>query len=126
MKIWKEVLATGITAVALLLAFSVTQGWNWPLLADARAGIIALAVVGFGACITGGSAAPSFSMRDPLVIFATAAGAILFVAGVAGLFVNTMPYLVVMMIATVALWLAATVRHLLAAARPATGRLSAA
>jgi hypothetical protein len=126
MKILKEVPATTITAVGLLLALSVTQGWNWPLLADARAGIIALAVVGFGGCIASGQAAPSYSMRDPLVIVAFAAGAVLLVAGVAGLSINTVPYLVVMMIATVVLWLAATVRHVLAASRPATGGLSAA
>lgn len=37
-----------MTGVGLILALSVTQGWNWPLLGDARAGIIAFGVVGFG------------------------------------------------------------------------------
>lgn len=112
MKLWKEVGATLITAVALTLALSVTQGWSWPLLADARAGIIALAVVGLGACIVGGSAAPAFSMKDPFVIAAIVAGIVLFGAAVIGLFANTLPYLVVMMVATFGLWLVATTRHL--------------
>lgn len=113
MKLWKEVGATLITAVALTLALSVTQGWSWPLLSDARAGIIALAVVGLGACIVGGSAATSLSMKDPFVIAAAVAGVVLFGAGVIGLFVNTLPYLIVMMVATFALWLVATARHVM-------------
>src|SRR5580765_7144646 len=112
MKIWKEVGATLITAVALTLALSVTQGWSWPLLADARAGIIALAVVGLGACIVGGSAGPALSLKDPFVIVAIVVGIVLFGAAVIGLFANTLPYLVVMMVATFGLWLVATTRHL--------------
>ncbi len=112
MKLFKEVVATLFTAAGLTLALSVVQGWNWPLLGDARAGIIALAVVGFGACVTSGSAARSLEIKDPFVIAAIVAGAVLLVAGVVGLFVNAMPYLVVMMIATVVIWLVATTRHL--------------
>jgi len=123
MKIWKEVAATAVTGVALLLAFSVTQGWNWPLLADARGGIIALLVVGMGACALSGSAATSYSMKDPLLVLAVLAGIVAAGAGLIGLFANTMPYLVAMMIATATLWLLATVRHLIAAS-PSTGRLS--
>lgn len=126
MRVFRELGAAVFTAVALLLALSVTQGWNWPLLADARAGIIALVVVGLGACITGGSAAPSWSMRDPLLILSVAVAAVLLVAAVAGLFVNSMPYLVVAMVATAILWLAATLRHILAAAKPGVGRLTTA
>jgi len=113
MKLWKEVGATLITAVALTLALSVTQDWNWPLLSDARAGIIALGVVGLGACMLGGSAATTFSMKDPFVIAAMVIGLALLGAGVVGLFVNTLPYLIVMMVATFGLWLVATARHLL-------------
>lgn len=113
MKLWKEVGATLITAVALTLALSVTQGWNWPWLGDARAGIIALGVVGLGACMLGGSVATSFSMKDPFVIAATVLGIALFGAGGVGLFVNTLPYLVVMMVATFGLWLVATARHVM-------------
>jgi hypothetical protein len=112
MKLLKEVGPTLFTAAALTLALSVTQGWGWSWLGDARAGIIALAVVGFGACILSGSAATKLSVRDPFVIVAIAAGIVLLGAGVIGLFANTMPYLIVMMGATFALWLVATTRHL--------------
>jgi hypothetical protein len=112
MKLLKEVIPTLFTAAGLTLALSVTQGWGWAWLGDARAGIIALAVVGFGACITSGRAATNFSAKDPFVIVAITAGIVLLGAGVIGLFANTMPYLVVMMGATFALWLVATTRHL--------------
>ena len=112
MRLWKEAGATLLTAVGLTLALSVTQGWNWLLLGDARAGIIALGVVGWAACISSAPSAMGFSIKDPFVIVAMAIGLVLLVAGVIGLFVNTLPYLVVMLGATVALWLVATTRHL--------------
>ena len=112
MKPFKELLPTLFTAAGLMLALSVVLGWNWPLLGDTRAGIIALGAVGFGACITSGSSARSFEIRDPFVMAAMFAGVVLLVAGVIGLFANTMPYLVVMMVATAAIWLVATTRHL--------------
>jgi hypothetical protein len=112
MKLFKELVATLFTTAGLILALSVVLGWNWPLLSDARAGIIALGVVGFGACITSGSATSSFEIKNPFVVAATFAGVVLLVAGVIGLFANTMPYLVVMMVATAAIWLVATTRHL--------------
>jgi hypothetical protein len=113
MKIWKEAGATLLTVVGLAMALSVTQGWNWPLLGDARAGIIALGIVGLSACSISGSAAMAFSMKDPFVIAAVATGIVLLALGVIGLFVNTLPYLVAMMGATVVIWLVATTRHLL-------------
>ena len=113
MKIWKEAWATLLTVVGLAMALSVTQGWNWPLLGDARAGIIALGIVGLGACSMSASAATTFSMKDPFVIAAVATGIVLLAAGVIGLFVNTLPYLVAMMGATVVIWLVATTRHVL-------------
>jgi len=113
MKIWREAAATVVTIVGLTLALSVTQGWNWPFLGDARAGIIALGVVGFAVCGTSGWAATGFSMKDPFILTAIAAGIVLLVVGVIGLFANTMPYLVVMMAATVVIWLVSTARHMI-------------
>jgi hypothetical protein len=112
MKIWREAGATLLTIVGLTLALSVTQGWNWPLLGDARAGIIALAVVGYGACMMSNAGATRFWVRDPFVVVAIAAGCVSLAVAIIGLFVNTVPYLVVMMGAIVVLWLVATMRHL--------------
>jgi hypothetical protein len=114
MRLWKEAWATVMTGVGLILALSVTQGWNWPLLGDARAGIIALGVVGFGACITSSWSATAFSMTGPFAFVSNVAGMVLLGAGVIGLFANALPDLVVMMGATFVLWLVATVRRLVA------------
>jgi len=111
MRLFKDVWATVTTAIGLTLALSVTQGWNWPLLAEPRAGIIALGIVGLVACGGSGWAAAGFSAKDPFIITAIVAGMVVLVAGVIGLFANTMPYLVVMMGATALLLLVATIRH---------------
>jgi hypothetical protein len=122
MRLFKDVWATLITAAGLTLALSVTEGWNWPFLPNARAGIIALGVVGLAVCGTSGWAASEFSMKDPFMLVAIVTGIVLLGAGVIGLFANTLPYLVVMMGATAVLWLIATTRHLIeggASAAPA-------
>jgi hypothetical protein len=111
MNLSREIRATLFTAVGLTLALSVLQGWAWPWLGDARAGIIALGLAGFAACTTSNADATTFSIKDPFVIAAVAVGIVVLAAGVIGLFVNTMPYLVVMMGATAVLWLIATTRH---------------
>jgi hypothetical protein len=111
MRLWKDAGATLFTIVGLMLALSVTQGWSWPVLGDARAGIIALGIAGMGACAMSGSDAMTFSIKDPLVIAAIGLGIVAMAAGVIGLFANTVPYLLVMMGATALLWLVATVRH---------------
>jgi hypothetical protein len=114
MKVFKDVWATLVTAAGLTLALSVTQGWNWPFLGDARAGIIALGVTGLFVCGTSSWAAPGFWAKDPFLIVAIGTGIVLLGAGMIGLFANTLPYLIVMIAATVAIWLMATLRHLLA------------
>lgn len=114
MKLFKDVWATFVTAAGLTLALSVTQSWGWPFLSGARAGIIALGVSGLFVCGSSSWAAPGFSAKDPFMIVAIVTGIVLLGAGVIGLFANTMPYLIVMMAATVVIWLVATVRHLVA------------
>jgi hypothetical protein len=118
MRLFKDVWATVITAIGLTLALSVVQGWNWPFLPNPRSGIIALGVVGLAVCGTSGWAASRFSIKDPFMIVAIVAGIVLLVDGAIGLFVNTLPYLVVMMGATALLWLIATTRHLVEIGAP--------
>jgi hypothetical protein len=115
MNAWRELRAFVLTAFGLTLAFSVTQGWGWPLLSDARAGIIVLGVVGMAVCGTSSWAVQKVSWTNPFLLVATGAGIVLLGAGVIGLFANRMEYLVVMMVATVVIWLVATVRHLVEA-----------
>jgi hypothetical protein len=120
MNLSREIRATLLAAVGLTLALSVVQGWGWPWLGDARAGIIALGIAGFAACTTSNANATTFSIRDPFVIAAIAVGIVVLAAGVMGLFANTLTYLVVMMVATTALWVIATIRHLVESAAHAT------
>lgn len=116
MNVWRDLRATFLTAVGLILAFSVTQGWGWPLLNGPRAGILALGLVGIFACASSGLGSEGqFAWKNPFVLVATAAGIVLLAAGVVGLFVNSMDYLWVMMLATIVLWLVATMRHIVQA-----------
>jgi hypothetical protein len=108
---WKDARATLLTGLGLTLALSVTQGWNWPLLADARAGTVALGVLGFGACITSRWGATAVS-TTPIAFIANVTGIALVGAGVIGILADSLPDLVVMMGATFVLWSLATVRHL--------------
>jgi hypothetical protein len=120
MRLFKDVWATLVTAIGLTLALSVVQDWNWPFLSSPRSGITALGVIGLAVCGTSGWAASEFSIKDPFMLVAIVTGIVLLVAGVIGLFVNTLPYLVVMMGATVLLWLIATTRHLIVSGSNAT------
>ena len=120
MNLSREIRATLFTAVGLAFGLSVVFGWAWPWLSDARAGIIGLGIAGFAACTTGNSDVKAFSVKDPFVIAALAVGIVVLAAGLIGLFANTLPYLVVMMVATVALWIIATTRHVVEGAAEAT------
>lgn len=111
MNAWRELRAFVLMAIGLTLAFSVTQGWGWPLMSDARAGIIVLGITGMAACVASGSAIEKVSWTNPFMLLATVAGIVLLGAGVIGLFANRIEYLVVMMVAAVVIWLVATVRH---------------
>jgi len=114
--VWREARATVFTGLGLLLAFSVTQGWGWPLLSGPRAGILALGLFGVFACASSGMGSEAgFSWQNPLVLTATTAGIVLVVAGVIGLFANSMDYLYVTMLMAFVLWLVATARHIFAA-----------
>lgn len=115
MNIWAETRATVVTAVGLLLAYSVVQGWGWPLLAGPRAGIIVLGLTGLFACGTSGwTSQVKSSWDDPLLFVGIALGVLVLGYGVVGLFVNSMDYVVVMMVATLILWVISTIRHVLA------------
>jgi len=129
MSIYRDIRTTLITAVGLVLALSVIEGWDWPLLGgNVRWGIVAVGAVSLFACSSAGWATDATRTwyRDPLIIAASALGTITLLIGVVGLFVGTQPWLLAMMACTLLLWLVSTARHLLAAASPSAGRLTAA
>jgi hypothetical protein len=108
---WKDAWSTVLVVVGLAMALSVTQGWNWPLLGGVREGIVALGIVGVGACLLGSPRERSY-FTDPfglamvLVVMVAAAIAI-----VGGLIVGSVEYLVALMFVTAVLWAIATLRH---------------
>lgn len=113
MNIWREVRAGLFTAVGLLLALSVIEGRNWPLLSGPRAGIVALGVFGIAACASSGMASEArIRWQSPLLLAGFALGVVVLGAAVIGLFANSAEWLLVMMVATASLWLVATARHI--------------
>jgi hypothetical protein len=107
----KDVWSTVLVAIGLTMAFSVTQGWNWPLLGGVREGIVALTIAGVGACALG-DAGEKFYRTDPFalatLLVAMAAATI---AVVGGLITGSVQYLLVLMVVIVTLWALATLRH---------------
>jgi len=127
--IYRDIRTTLITAAGLILALSVIEGWNWPVLGGSvRWGIIAVGAVSLFACSSSGWATDTRRTwyRDPLIIAAAVLGTITLLVGAAGLIVGTQPYLIAMMAGTVLLWLISTTRHLVSALAPPAGRLTTA
>jgi hypothetical protein len=119
----KDFYATVFVAAGLLLALSVTQSWEWPLMNGVRMGIIALVVAGAVACSVSGWATDKVCFTSPFTIIGVVLGVIALGAAVVGLVANTMPYLVVTMAAVALLWLVTVVHRVLAgstASRPVT------
>lgn len=107
----RDVFATILVAAGLAMGLSVMQGWDWPLLNGVRAGVIALAVTGFAACLFG-SSLERFYFTDPFGLFAFAtAMAVMAISIVGGLIFGTQEYLLALMLASAMLWLMGTVRH---------------
>lgn len=121
----RDLYATIVVAAGLLLAMSVTQGWNWPLMNGVRTGIIALGVTGMIGCAVSGWAEGSPSFRNPFMITGSVLGVIALGVGIAGLFANSTVYLLVMMAAVAMLWLV-TVTHRLVGAGAGSRRVQAA
>lgn len=108
---WKDAWSTVLVVLGLTMALSVTQGWNWPLLGGVREGIIALAVVGFGAHLLG-SPGERFYFTDPFALIAILiVVAAMAIAIVGGLITGSVQYLVGLMLVTTMLWALATLRH---------------
>lgn len=70
---WRDGAATTMAGLVLAILLAATQAWSWPLLGDFRAGVVALAIVGFAMCSVGMVAGPS-EFRHPLVILASGLG----------------------------------------------------
>jgi hypothetical protein len=120
---WRDAAATLLVVAAAAVTLSVVNGWDWPLIGDARAGAIGGLVLGFAASVTGGG--PQWFVaalrREAstqgmwLSIFASAMGLATLVLLVADLFVNSIPLLVWTTVALMAIWVVATIHHVIEA-----------
>ena len=108
---WRDALGTLITAAGILAAVSTLQGWTWPLLADARAGVITLLVMSLVVCPLGFANPGAAFYKDPFVLTAMVVGSTILVLGVIALFGVAAAYLPWMIGLTVANWLVTTIHH---------------
>ena len=118
---YKDAVGGALALIAVLVALDLTNAWGWPLLGDYRAGVIALAVIGFGMCAWA-SDYSTIGRTDPLVVIAGMLGIAALALLVAGLIWATAQLMVWFAIVIVSLWLVSTVRHLIAHARPTPAR----
>jgi hypothetical protein len=118
---WKDLLATVLLVVGLVVALSVMEGWKWPLLGGVREGIIALSVVGFGAHLLG-EPRERFYWTDPFALITTLIiAAAMAIAIVGGLITGSVQFLLALMLATTMLWAMATLRHAVEGRTPTIG-----
>lgn len=116
---WRDAAATLFVIAAAAVTLSVVNGWDWPLISDARAGAIGVLVLGFAASVTGGG--PQWfiaALRREvstqgmwLSIFASVMGLLTFALLVVDLFANSTALLVWATVALVAIWIVATIHH---------------
>ena len=108
---FRDALGTLITAAGVLAAVAALEGWGWPLLADARAGVIALLAMALVVCPLGfASPTPSF-YKDPFVLAAMVIGTAILVLGAIALFGAPATYLPWMIALTALNWLVTTIHH---------------
>jgi hypothetical protein len=122
---WRDGIATILVGAAVATTASVLNGWNWLAIGDARAGVVAVFVLGFSACVVGGGPAWMFGamsegrmrgpgpMWSPFFITAAALGALAFALMFADLFINSVPLLVWATATVAAIWLVTTIHHVL-------------
>jgi hypothetical protein len=121
----KDAIATVLVFVGLTMALSVTQGWNWPLLGGVQAGIIALGIAGFAACLTGTPLDRSYLTNPYGLIFEVIAVGGLTVSIVGGLVLGTAQFLLALMLVTGMLWLWTMIRHAIEGTTPTPVRSAA-
>ena len=116
---WRDLVATVVVLTGLAFAFSVTQGWSWPLMNGVRAGIIALGVTGVLACSASGWSTDPDAYKTPFFVAGAILGVALFALLIIGLIAGTLVFLEWMMAAFVAIWVVTLVHRISAAPRTA-------
>lgn len=118
---WRDAVGTLLVAAAVAVTLSVLYDWNWPLISDARAGVIALFVLSYPSCLVAQAPARMAAAMHhetawgPFLVMGTALGALALVLMVAGAIFNSVTLLVASAIAVVAIWIVTTIHHLVEA-----------
>jgi peptidoglycan/LPS O-acetylase OafA/YrhL len=108
---FKDAIGAMLAALVVLVFLDFTYAWGWPLLGDYRAGVVALAVIGFAMCATA-SDYSEVRWPDPLIAIAAVLGIAAAALIVAGLIWATQALFEWLAVVIVALWLVATIRHM--------------
>jgi hypothetical protein len=120
--IWRDGIGALLTAGAVAATLAVTNGWGWPLLGDARAGVIGVLILGFASCQLVARIGPETRWTSPFIVLTTILGIAALGLLIAGLVLNNMTVLVYLTATVVAMWLVTTVHHMVEvgpAGRPA-------
>jgi hypothetical protein len=113
---WRDSIATLLVAAAVAVTLSVVFNWNWPLIGDARAAVIALFVLSYPSCLVAQAPARiAAAIRHgaawgPFLVNATVLGAVAFLLLIVGVITNSVMVLVSTAIVVVAIW-ALTIAH---------------
>jgi hypothetical protein len=129
---WRDGVATLLAVLGAVVAVAVLQEWDWPLLGDYDAGMVALGVIGLAMCGIGGygfwnaaATRPGSIVRDGFLIIGSALGLATTTVLVIGLITATRTPFVWMVALMAALWVVATTRHMVETVprgtRPAIG-----
>jgi hypothetical protein len=111
---WRDAAGTALVVFAIAVAASVVYGWHWPLVADARAGVIALFILSYPSCLVAqaprrmASAMRHETSWSPFVLVATVLGALAVLLMIANLLLNSAAVLVGMTIVVAAIWVVTT------------------
>jgi hypothetical protein len=126
---WRDAVATGLTGAVLALWAAFLAGVDLPLPGGVRGVAGAVLVIGMVGCAVGGADVARPQVRGwsrTMIRLASPLGVVALLAAVVALLSNSAEALAVLVGATVALWVLATVRHAgtprTTAARPPAAR----
>jgi len=124
---YRDAITTVLATLVVAVTVAVTQGWEWPLLGSARAGIVAVGILGIAMCSIGtrseDMATKEAFSHHPGMIVGSALGAVALLLLIAGLIVGTETMLITISGVLVLLWAVATIRHAATSTAP-IGRLA--
>lgn len=118
----RDGVGTLLMAGAVAVTLAVTNGWAWPLLSDARAGVIGVTILSFASCQLVARIGPETRWPNPFLALTSILGIAALGLVIGGLFLNSMQVLVYLTSVVVAMWLVSTIHHLVEigpAGRPA-------